>query len=275
VARVGEHGAVLHAREVLPAQDVAPAGDGYEDVAALRRVQRRHHREALHARLERAQRIDLADDHGRAEAVRAQRHAAAGPAVAEHDDRLPGEQQVGRAQDAVEHGLAGAEAIVEGALGARLVDGDHRHREPALGRHRTQAHEAGRRLLGPAAHALEQVGASEVERAQQVGAVVERDPRRALDHRRDAVGPLVRAAGEHLGLLGEGRRDVVLRGERVRRAERDVGAPGAQRPHEARRLGRHVQAGADRDARERPLAGEALADRTEDGHLPVRPFDPR
>ena len=56
--------------------------------------------------------------------ARAQRDALAGPAVAEHDDGAPGEQQVRRAQDAVERRLAGAVAVVERALGARLVDGD-------------------------------------------------------------------------------------------------------------------------------------------------------
>ena len=41
---------------------------------------------ALHPRLERAQRVDLADDHPRARAAGAQRDAAAGVPVAEHDD---------------------------------------------------------------------------------------------------------------------------------------------------------------------------------------------
>ena len=125
--------------------------------------------------------------------VRPQRDAAAGPAVAEHDHGLPREQQVGRAQDAVEHRLAGAEAIVERALGARLVDGDDRHREPPFGLHRAQAHQPGGRLLGPAEHPVEQVRPRRVQRAQQVGAVVERDPRRALDDRRDAARPTRRA----------------------------------------------------------------------------------
>ncbi len=140
--RVGQHRPVLHAREVLAAQHVGHAGDGDEDVAALGGVQRRHHLEALHPRLQRAQRIDLADDHRRAEAVRAQRDPATGPAVAEHDHGLPRQQQVGRAHDAVEHRLPGAEAIVERALGARLVDRDDRDREATLGLQRAQAHQA-------------------------------------------------------------------------------------------------------------------------------------
>ena len=63
--------------------------------------------------------------------------------------------------------------------------------------------------------------------------------------------------------------DVALGGERIRGAERRVRRHRLQRPHEARRLRRHVQAGADDHARKRLLAGEAFPDRAEDGHLPV------
>ena len=119
VAGVGEHGAVLHALEVLAAQHVARAGDGDEHVAALGGGERGQDLEALHPRLERAQRVDLADDDRRAGAAGAQRDAAPGPAVAEHDDGLAGEQHVRRAEDAVERGLAGAEAVVQRALGRR------------------------------------------------------------------------------------------------------------------------------------------------------------
>src|SRR6185295_19942893 len=102
---------------------------------------------ALHPRLERGERIDLAHDYRRARAARAERDAAAGPAIAEDDEGVPGEQQVRRAQDAVERGLAGAVAVVEGALGERLVDGEDRAREPAVRLERADADEARRRLL--------------------------------------------------------------------------------------------------------------------------------
>ena len=117
VPGVGEDGAVLHALEVLAAQDRARARDGDEHVAALGRLERRHHLVAVHARLQRAHRVDLAHDHGGAGAPGALRDAPAGPAVADHDDRLAGEQQVGGAQDPVERGLARAVAVVEGPLG--------------------------------------------------------------------------------------------------------------------------------------------------------------
>jgi hypothetical protein len=159
VARVGEQRAVLHALEMGVREHVAVAGHGHEDVAARRRRQRRHHLEALHARLERTHRIDLADDHLSARAARAQRHALAGPAVAEDHQRLAGEQQVRRAQDAVERRLAGAVMVVEEALRARLVDRDHRAGEPALGVECAQPHQSRGRLLGAADEPVEQLRA--------------------------------------------------------------------------------------------------------------------
>ena len=63
------------------------------------RLRRGHDREALHPRLQRTQRVDLTDDHRCAEPGGPQGIATAGPAVSQHHDRLPGEQDVGRADD--------------------------------------------------------------------------------------------------------------------------------------------------------------------------------
>ena len=147
VAGVGEHGAVLHALEVLAPSTSRVARDGDEDVAALGRVERGHDLEALHARLERRDRVDLADDDRGARAARPLGDAAARPAVAEDDERAAGEQQVRRAQDAVERRLAGPVAVVEDALGARLVDRETGHASRPSASRRADADEARRRLL--------------------------------------------------------------------------------------------------------------------------------
>ena len=105
------------------------------------------------------------------------RDAAAAPAVAEHDHALAGDQDVGRADDAVERRLAGAVAVVEQVLGVRLVDRDDREAELALGLERPQPDHAGRRLLGAADHLGELVRALAVQDADHVGAVVHRDLR--------------------------------------------------------------------------------------------------
>jgi hypothetical protein len=69
-----------------------------------------------------------------------------------------------------------------------------------------------------------------VQRRHQVGPVVERDLRLAGGHRDDVRGPGVHVLavdGVHLhAVLRERRGDVVLRRERVRRAQRDIRAPG-------------------------------------------------
>ena len=56
-------------------------------------------------------------------------------------------------------------------------------------------------------------------------------------------------------------------------ARYDLGAAGLERPHQVRGLGRDVEARADAQPVERPLALEALADEAQDGHLPLRPLD--
>ena len=98
------------------AQHVVVAGDGEEDVADLCGFLHRHHAEAVHRRFERPHRIDFGDDHMRAHARGPHRDAPAAPAVA-GDDEVTGDQDIGRAHDAVQRALARAVAIVEEVLG--------------------------------------------------------------------------------------------------------------------------------------------------------------
>ena len=120
------------------------------------------------------------------------------------------------------------------------------------------------------------VSVARVEHREQVGAVVDRDLRLALGQRADVlrVGVEVLAAmAQHLASPRPApppRRPAWTAGWR---RERDLRATRAQRAHEVRRLGRHVQARGEPEPVERPLALEALADGREDGHLPVRPRD--
>jgi hypothetical protein len=115
-----------------------------------------------------------------------------------------------------------------------------------------------------------------VHEREQVGAVVERDLRPALDQRAHVRGVglgALAAAAVHLGLLGQRGGHVVLRRERVRRRERRVRAAGDQCADEVGRLRRDVQAGGHAHARERSLSGEPLADRAQDRHLRIGPLD--
>ena len=67
---------------------------------------------------------------------------------------------------------------------------------------------------------------------------------------------------------------VVLGRQRVARGEDDLRAAGLERAHQVRRLGRDVEARADAQAVERPVALEPLADQAQDGHLALGPLDP-
>ena len=60
----------------------------------------------------------------------------------------------------------------------------------------------------------------------------------------------------------------------LRRGEDDVCATGLERAHQVGGLGRDVEARADAQAVERPVALEALADEAQDGHLALGPLDP-
>ena len=122
-------------------------------------------------------------------------------------------------------------------------------------------------------------GSSSWTDGDEVGAVVERDVGARRDERADVVGVggrVLAAHGVDLGPvgLGQGGGHVVLGRQRVGGAERGPRAAGHERPDEVRGLGRDVQARRHRDAVERPLGREALADEAQDRHLGVGPGDP-
>ena len=110
----------------------------------------------------------------------------------------------------------------------------------------------------PAMIVAELLAPRRVEDADHVGAVVHRQVRLVVDGRVDVrvVRVVVLALDGEDGMpysSTSAAADVVLRRQRVRRAEDHVGAAGRQRAHEVRGLGRHVQARRD------PVAGQRLA----------------
>ena len=262
----------------MAVDDVDVARQGDEDVADLRRVGHGHHAEAVHHRFQRGQRVDFRHDHLRAHAARAARDAAPAPSIARAHDGLPSPKDVRRARDAVQRALPRAVAIVEHVLRVRFVHRDDRVLELALRRQRAQPHDARRRLLGAADDADEQVRAVLVQPRHDVRAVVHRALRLVVQHRVDV--PVVRLVvlaldGERRdAVLGDQRRShIVLRTQRVRGAERDVGAAVPQRDHQVRRFRRHVQARGDAQPVQRLLFREPLADLPRHRHLPRRPLD--
>ena len=279
VADVAEDGLVLHRHHVLAADDVLAARGGDEDVAHRGDRLHRLHLVALHRRLERADGVDLGDDHARAEPAERLRAALAHVAVPAHDGDLAREHHVRRPLDAVAERLAAAVEVVELALGHRVVDVDGRHLEAALPGHIVEAVYARRRLLGDAADrvlAREEVGVLLVHGDGEVTPVVE-----------DHVGALLALEGvellldapvvllERLALPGEDRdaggRDcgggVVLRRVDVAARPRHLGAQLDQGLDEHRGLDGHVQAARDARAGERLLLAVLGAEGHEARHL--------
>ena len=207
-----------------------------------------------------------------------ERDAASDPAVAGDDEALACEQHVRCADDSVDRRLTRAVAVVEQVLRLRVVDGDDREAERAVALERLEPDHAGRRLLRAGDDVAELLAAGGVQDADDVGAVVHRQLRLVVDRRLDVrvVRVVVLALDREdrdVVLVDERSRDVVLRRERVGRAEHDVRAARLERAGEVCGLRRHVQAGRDAVAGERLLVLEALADRSEHGHLPVGPLD--
>ena len=113
---------------------------------------------AFHRRLQRADRIDLGDDHAAALAAERLGAALADFAEAEHHGDLAAEHDVGGAVQAVDQRVAAAVDVVELALGDRVVDVDRREQQRAGFHHLVEAMHAGRRLLADAAQIRGDVG---------------------------------------------------------------------------------------------------------------------
>ena len=105
---------------------------------------------ALHRRLQRADRVDLGDDHARALAAQRFRAALADVAEAADDGDLAADHHVGGAVDAVDQRVPAAVEVVELRLGDRVVDVDRREQQLAALGHLVEPVHAGRRLLGDA-----------------------------------------------------------------------------------------------------------------------------
>src|SRR5581483_7325472 len=226
---------------------------------------------------QRAHGVDLGDDHAGAHAAGAGGEPLADPAVAAHDEDLARDEHRSGAQHAVERRLARAVAVVEEVLRHGVVDGYERVGQDALGRHAAEAVDARRGLLGAREHVRYEVLAHGDEARHEVAAVVHGDGGLVGEHRVDVlVVLLVVDAAPRVDVdaaLGQRRGDVVLRGERVAAADRDLGAAGLERLHEHRRLLGDVQARADGDPLERLRLLELLADEREHGHVRRGPVD--
>ena len=158
VADVADDRVVLHPRHLLGADDVLVAGGRDEHVAVGEHVLERLDAVALHARLQRADRVDLGDGHAGALGLQRGGGALAHVAVAADHGVLAGEHHVGRAEDAVDQRVAAAVEVVELRLGDRVVHVDRREQQLAVLRELVEAMHAGGGLLGHALDGLADLG---------------------------------------------------------------------------------------------------------------------
>jgi len=126
VADVAHDRLILHLDQMLVADHLEVAGGGDEDVHILHHVVEAHDAVALHRRLQGADRIDLGDHHGGAEAPQRLGRTLAHIAVAHDQGHLAGHHHIGGALDAVHERFAATVEVVELALGHRVVDVDRR-----------------------------------------------------------------------------------------------------------------------------------------------------
>ena len=280
VTGVADDGAILHVLERRSIDDVEVTRHGDPHIGVLGSLGTRHHAIALHVRLESLERVDFADNDAHAHASGTLRQATAAEAVTAHHEGASRKQAIGRAHDAVERGLARAVAIIEEVLGVGVVDVERGVLERAGCGHGCQADDTGRRLLGAADDVLEGVLAIAVDAIAEVGTVVHRDLRLGID---DGVEVLVVCLGVLTTacidlcavVLDERGRRVVLGGERIARAQRNLGTAFDHRAYEIGGLGGHVQTRTDADSLEGTLLGKALANLGEYGHVAIGPQDAR
>ncbi len=248
-------------------QGVTAAGRGDDDVGGLARLGDRRHGVPVVVGLQRGERVDLADHDPRARPGGAQGEALADPAVADDEHRLARHQQVGRVHHRRERGLAGAVAVVEQVLAARVVGGDARDAQGAVALHRPHRNHPRRGLLRRPGQRLQRLGVVGVGHADQLRAVVDDDlgaPGEDLGVEAVLLGRRGVAAREHLDApFDQGRGDVVL-DEGVRGGERDLGARVGEDRGEVGGLGLDRQDDPDPPVTDAALAAQLLADAAQD-----------
>merc|ERR1719420_533220 len=101
VTDVAHDGVVLHLLHVIHCDDVKVASCGDENVHLAHDRLQRHHLEAFHAGLQRADRVDLADEHTRSSTTHGEGGALPDVSVAADQDPLSADHHISCTHDAV------------------------------------------------------------------------------------------------------------------------------------------------------------------------------
>ncbi len=280
MTRVADNSAVLHDLEVIAIHHVDIASRCDKDIADRGSLNHRHDPEAIHDGLERLECIDLRHDDIGAHALGAHRDAPAAPSVPTDNHDFARDQHIGGADDAVQGRLARAVTIVKEVLGHCVVDGHDRVLQSAFRRHRPQANDTGRGLLGPADHVVQDLPAVLVHRADQIRTVVHRQMGFMIQSSVEVlvVGIVVLALDgvDRDLVIGDKRSsDIILRAQRVAGHQDQVSTAGDQSAREVARLRGDVQTRRHTNPLERLLFRHPLGDLAQHRHLALRPLHPQ
>ena len=169
-------------------------------------------------------------------------------------------------------------AVVEHVFGQRVIDRYHGVAQHAIFRHGAQTNHAGGCFLGPGQHPLQRVLALGVEDGNEVAPVVHRQVRLMIDGRHDVrVITVVVLAFDGVGrnpiVMRQRSGHVVLCGQWIGGAERNISAAVSKGNHQIRRLTGHVQACGHAHSLQRLVFDEFLADSLQHRHRLVGPFN--
>ena len=277
VSGVGDNRAVLHPLAVLERNDVFAARDGHENVTDGGGIHHRHDLVAVHNGLERPDGVNFCHDDFRAEALGAQGHALAAPAIAAHDDVLTGHDEVRRAHDAVPHRLTRTVAVIEQVLAVGVIDHDHRETQRSGTVHDPQAVDAGRRLLTAADDLRNKIRELRVHQVHKIAAVVNDDVRPDGEHAAQVrLVFFVRAAVDRVHVHALRRQrcgNVVLRRQRVGPGDVHLRAAHLEHTAQVGRLGLQMHGERDLQAGKRLFARKIAADIAQNRHMCFHPAD--
>mmetsp|Transcript_30048 Transcript_30048/g.64586 ORF Transcript_30048/g.64586 Transcript_30048/m.64586 type:complete len:391 (-) Transcript_30048:30-1202(-) len=158
VANVADDGVVLHLAHVIARDDVLVTGGCDENIGSGDDILHGDHLIALHAGLQRADRVDLGDVHNSGLRLHGLSRALADVTKPTDHNLLAREHDIGGAHDAVRQRVAAAIHVIELGLSDAVVHVDRREQKLTLVRHRYEAVDTGGSLLRDTDHARNHLG---------------------------------------------------------------------------------------------------------------------
>src|SRR2546429_913197 len=263
---------------MIAIDDMTIAGDGDEDVTNRSRLSDWHHTESIHHGFHRFNWIDFNYYDVRPHAARAQRHSFAAPSVTDDHQSPAGQKDVGRANNAIECGLARAVTIVKEMFGLGVVDGHGREGEYSRGLHRLQTHDAGRGFFRGSGNLLLQFRLFLNHRRHHVRPIVDNyvwfEFQSSLHMTTIDVGGFAFHSEHRNAAIGNQRgRDIVLSRKGIGSNQKRFSAARLQSARKIRSLRSDVRARDQPRSFQWLLRCKPLTNQTQDRHLTLGPIN--